>query len=144
MSSSKAIHALLPNCDSSASQWIAFHKEARKRYGRIKANTLFMALWQKRTDDGALLGDEANTRELREYMEKQGVTIEGGVLDTAQDFVGGIWDGISGFGKTMYYLFVAVLVLTIVAVGFLVFKSINDPKYAGKVAGNIRGGKKLK
>lgn len=127
----------MPTCNSPANVWIDWHKQCKKRYGKKDANRLFMALWDKRTEDGTFLSDDANTSQLRDYMKSQGVTIEGAVLSDVGDFFGDIFGFFGTIGKTYLYIMLVVVVLIIIAVMMVVFKAIKDPSYAGKVGGAV-------
>ena len=128
----------IPTCGSDDSAWIAFHKSAKKRYGKSDANILWRKVWQKRADEtGAFTSDRANTEKLREYMAGQGVTIEGSVVDNVTEGVGDVFGFFSGFGKTLGIVTLVVLAVLLIAVFIVIFKSIKDPSYAGKVGGAV-------
>jgi len=74
----------LPTTQSPAAAWIEWHRALRAAYGKATANTLFVQAWEKRGSSAA------NTTELRAYLEKAGVVIEG----TTFSFVGDSWSSL--------------------------------------------------
>lgn len=120
----------LPNTNSSGAQWIEWHVALKKAFGKKEANTLFLMAWEKRHAEGNLLtGSKANTVELRNYLEKQGITISGeGALDYASD----AWDDTENFfssafgvGKTVGII---LLVIILVPVAILLINVARNPK----------------
>ena len=129
---------LIPTCGSDDNTWINFHKEAKKRYGRKDANVLWNKVWEKRAEEtGTLTSDRANTERLREYMESQGIQVKGSYVDNVTEAVGDTFSFFGGLGKTMTVITIAVVVVLLVAVFIVIFKSIKDPSYAGKIGGAV-------
>lgn len=111
----------IPTKVSSASAWILWHKALQGRYGKKTANTLFVEAWVKRGTGSA------NTSELRKYLEKKGVKIEGNLFnywaDTADD-IGDWFGGVLGFSK---WLTIALVVILVIAIAMILFNIARKP-----------------
>ncbi len=108
---------IIPTSVDTAEQWIEWHKSLRKWFSKTETNNHWLRFWNQRA--GA--GSEADTHDLRSYMEDQGVNLttdtSGVVADTvldAVDFVGdsltwarGILIGgvIIGIGLIAFYIY---------------------------------------
>lgn len=61
----------IPNSESSAEEWIAWHKQLKKWFSKTEANGYFVKFWNQRA--GA--GSQADSHSLRTYMSSQGVEL---------------------------------------------------------------------
>jgi hypothetical protein len=120
----------IPDKNSTGAQWIQWHQALKDRYGKKQANSLFLYGWEKRRASGNILtGNIANTQTLREYLEKQGITVSGdGVLDYAADALDNFEDyfgGIFGVGKTVA---IVIALLILIPIAFLLINIARNPK----------------
>ena len=73
----------IPTASSSSENWIQWHKELKRVFGKKTANSLWVFAWAKRGGKNA----EANTSTTRVYMKGQGVNIDTTKLNEAFDNV---------------------------------------------------------
>ena len=73
----------IPTASSSSENWIQWHKELKRFFGKKTANSLWVFAWAKRGGKNA----EANTSKTRTYMKRQGVNIDTTKLNSAFDSV---------------------------------------------------------
>lgn len=73
----------IPTASSSSENWIQWHKELKRVFGKKTANSLWVFAWAKRGGKNA----EANTSKTRVYMKSQGVNIDTTKLNEAFDNV---------------------------------------------------------
>lgn len=73
----------IPTASSSSENWIQWHKELKRFFGKKTANSLWVFAWAKRGGKNA----EANTSKTRTYMKSQGVNIDTTKLNSAFDSV---------------------------------------------------------
>lgn len=73
----------IPTASSSSENWIQWHKELKRVFGKKTANSLWVFAWAKRGGKNA----EANTSKTRVYMKGQGVNIDTTKLNEAFDNV---------------------------------------------------------
>ncbi len=73
----------IPTASSSSENWIQWHKELKRVFGKKTANSLWVFAWTKRGGKNA----EANTSKTRVYMKGQGVNIDTTKLNEAFDGV---------------------------------------------------------
>lgn len=73
----------IPTASSSSENWIQWHKELKRVFGKKTANSLWIFAWTKRGGKNA----EANTSKTRVYMKSQGVNIDTTRLNEALDNV---------------------------------------------------------
>ena len=81
----------IPTTEDTAEMWVSWHKSLKKWFSKAEANEHWLRFWNQR--GGA--GSDADTMDLREYMESQGVnlttTIMGDIADGSMgvvDFIG--------------------------------------------------------
>lgn len=141
--SSKIIRQI-PDCGSDDNAWITFHKAAKSRFGKKKANQLWSLVWGKRTEETSTFSsDKANTERLRSYMKKQGVEIEASTLSTIGESVGGYFDFLFDAGKTIYYIVIAIIILIVIGLIAFVYNAIARPEKIEKLvstAAKVRTG----
>ena len=101
----------IPSQESQSEQWKLWHEALRKRFGRDRANNLWLEAWQRRGDD------EANDEDLRTYLLKQGIRLDKDWKDAAVDFGSGVVTGVGDIFGTIRrnMMILAILVLVIVA-----------------------------
>lgn len=118
---------VIPTSDDTPERWVAFHKALKKWFGKESANAWFLKFWTQRA--GA--GSSADTHDLREYMEEQGVDLS---TTWSGRFKDGTMDIVDWFGDTANILRAIVFGTLIVGVGlvaYYVIKSTNKGKSAG-------------
>lgn len=112
----------IPSRDSASEQWKLWHEALRKRFGRSRANNLWLEAWQRRGDD------EANDEELRGYLLKQGISLDKDWKDAAVDFgsdvITGVGDVFGSLRRNM--MIIAILILVIVA--GVIYAAIKNPE----------------
>lgn len=69
---SSSIEAYIPSLKTSAGGWINFHKKLDSIFSRKEANSYWIKAWKNNGGDKNAL---ANTKELRDYMEKKGLNL---------------------------------------------------------------------
>lgn len=79
----------IPTARSSDAEWINWHQNLKKMFGKKDANAIWVFAWSKRGG----VDNPANTTGLSNYMEKQGVDIERSTLDEIGE---GLYDFTSG------------------------------------------------
>lgn len=107
----------VPTLNSTDSDWIMWHKALKADFGKKQANLNFLAAWKLRNNDGLLISGKANTTELREYLESQGIRVEQGYLSYVTDLADDTMDmfaSIMGTAKTSAMIVgIVVLILLI-------------------------------
>ena len=113
----------IPTKQSSDANWIEWHKSLRQNFGRKSANQIWAYAWDKRKTIAA------NTSDLRSYMEKQGVSIDGGLglLSDAADFTSGVGDYFENVFQMSKYAGYAIGVIVIGGLGMVVYNLAKDP-----------------
>lgn len=133
--------SIIPNEQSSGQDWLNWYKILKSRYGRKNANTVFSLAWNKRGTYSA------NTKELRNFMEKNGVSIEGNnPAIIIEDFVGDVTDfATSTFstGKTVVLVGLGVAAVAVLGIVYSLVKNPENTKQIIEIA-STRGMSKLK
>lgn len=93
-----------PNQKTLAEGWYQWYLDLKDLFGKKIAKSIWVPYWNKRA--GAK--SDANTRDLREKMDKEGIKLDttwtGSIVDGADsvlDKVGGIFSFGSGLGKVL-------------------------------------------
>jgi hypothetical protein len=119
----------VPTRSSSGDDWIQWHKDLKRFFGKKDANTIWSAAWDKRESSSA------NTRELRSYMERQGIDIDtSGFLkgtDSALDFM----DFIGNIFKVSGIVGLVVVIAILSIIGVALFNVAKNPEAVGKGVG---------
>lgn len=126
----------VPNKKSNALTWITWHEAMKSSFGKKNANYLFSRAWNKRGGVSSV----ANTSDLREYLKKNGISIDkdwtASIIDTTGDFTDFFGD-IFNVGK---YAGIAFTVILVAGVGMLVYNVAKDPIKAAGAAAKLKGG----
>lgn len=85
----------IPTASSKAENWIQWHRDLKKMFGKKKANSIWLYAWAKRGG----VKSSANTSTLRDYMDKQGVDVTTTALGELTDKIGNVLDFGFGVGK---------------------------------------------
>jgi hypothetical protein len=87
----------IPTASSKSENWIQWHKDLKKIFGKKKANSIWLYAWAKRGG----IKSPANTSVLRDYMDGQGVDITTTSLGELSDSIGNVLDFGFGIGKVV-------------------------------------------
>lgn len=111
----------IPTVNSKSEAWIQWHKDLKSNFGKKTANSLWVKSW------GVRGNPSANTSDLREYLEKQGIKIDKSAYDSLVDTGSGITDF---FGDIFHFGKVGGMVLggiLIVGTGMVIYNLAKDP-----------------
>lgn len=111
----------IPTASSKSENWIQWHKDLKKIFGKKKANSLWLYAWAKRGG----VSSSANTSVLRDYMDKQGVDITTTALGELSDTIGDVLGFGFGVGKVM--VIGTLSIVSLILIGILV-KLFRNPK----------------
>ena len=113
----------VPNSKSTGSEWLEFYITCNDYFGKKVSNQIFTAAWKRYGTS------ESNTLALRQYLGKNGLKIDTGIVedivDTGAGIVNGVADGIGSvlsIGKFATYGIIAVVLLAGVGVAVSFFK----------------------
>jgi hypothetical protein len=113
--------ANMPSFDSKAQNWIQWHKDLKSNFGKKIANGLWLKAWRNRGSSGG----DINTSDLRDYMKKQGVTIDTTTWNKVSDAtVSGLSDLFQMSRTTSFVITGTVVGLAI----YIVYKVLKNPK----------------
>lgn len=120
----------MPNLKSKDIEWINWYDKLSSRYGRRDAASIFLAAWRKRGSK------EANTTDLRDRLNDDGIKISENVFQEIADKGDSISDAFGNMMKIGKYTAFAVGGILILGLGFAVY---NISKNASSlVAGGIK------
>ena len=104
----------IPSASSKSENWIQWHKDLKKIFGKKKANSIWLYAWAKRGG----IKSPANTSFLRDYMDGQGVNITTTSLGELSDSIGNVLDFGFGIGKVV--IIGSLSVVGLILIGILV------------------------
>jgi hypothetical protein len=113
----------IPTASSKAENWIQWHKDLKKVFGKKKANSIWLYAWAKRGG----VKSSANTSSLRDYMDGQGVNVTTTSLGELSDAVGNVLDFGLGIGKIVIIGGLSVVGLILISILIRLFKNSNQP-----------------
>jgi hypothetical protein len=113
----------IPTASSKAENWIQWHKDLKKVFGKKKANSIWLYAWAKRGG----VKSSANNSVLRDYMDSQGVNVTTTSLGELSDKVGNVLDFGLGIGKIVIIGGLSVVGLILVSILIRLFKNPNQP-----------------
>jgi hypothetical protein len=113
----------IPTASSKAENWIQWHKDLKKVFGKKKANSIWLYAWAKRGG----VKSSANTSVLRDYMDSQGVNVTTTSLGELSDAVGNVLDFGLGVGKIVIIGGLSVVGLILISILIRLFKNPNQP-----------------
>lgn len=118
----------IPTATSNDDQWIIWHKQLRRLFGKKQANSIWLFAWSKRGG----LDTKANTRKLSNYLEKFGIDVERSTLDSIGE---GFADAAEGFASTAkWFVIIPLGVAGIVLIAILWQLIKNPDKTIGQAA----------
>ena len=112
----------IPTATSKSENWIQWHKDLKKIFGKKKANSLWLYAWAKRGG----INSSANDSVLREYMDSQGVDITTTALGELSDTIGNVLDFGFGIGKVMIIGTLSVVGLILIGILVKLFRNPNQ------------------
>jgi hypothetical protein len=104
----------IPTASSKSENWIQWHIDLKKMFGKKKANSIWLYAWAKRGG----VKSPANTPALRDYMDKQGVDVTTTSLGELTDAIGNVLD--FGFGVGKIVLIGSLSLVGLILLGILV------------------------
>jgi hypothetical protein len=118
--------ANMPSFSSKAENWIQWHKDLKSNFGKKIANGLWLKAWRSRGSSDS----SVNSSDLRDYMKKQGVTIDTSTWNKVADATS------SGLSTLFQMSATSSLVITGTLVGltvYIIYKVLKNPDSAGKI-----------
>ena len=112
----------VPTASSKAENWIQWHVDLKKIFGKKKANSLWLYAWSKRGG----INSTANTSSLRSYMDKQGVDITTTSLSEIADVVGNVVEFGFGVGKIVIIGTMSLVGLIMLSILIKLFRNPNQ------------------
>jgi hypothetical protein len=106
----------IPVQSSQSADWVEWHKALKKRFGKLQANQLWLKAWGFRGTS------KSNTGELRSYMKDNGVTLDTNILGKAMDIKNSIFDTVADTLKVSSGLAIGIIAISVLGVGFIVYK----------------------
>lgn len=80
----------IPTASSKSEEWVQWHKDLKKIFGRKKANSIWVIAWAKRGG----INSPANTNALSSYMKGEGVDIQRTTWEEIGESISDIGSGI--------------------------------------------------
>ena len=117
----------IPTASSKSEEWIQWHKDLKKMFGKKKANSLWVFAWAKRGG----LESPANTNALSEYMERQGVDVQRTTIEEIGESISEIGSGIFTFGK---WVIIGSMLLTALILIRILYALTKNPKKTTETA----------
>jgi hypothetical protein len=112
----------IPTSSSKSENWIQWHIDLKKIFGKKKANSVWLYAWAKRGG----VKSSANNNELRNYMDKQGVDITTTALGELSDSIGNVLDFGFGIGKIVVIGSLSVAGLILIGILVKLFSNPNQ------------------
>lgn len=119
----------IPTQSSTGDDWVQWHRDLKKYFGKKTANTLWLSAWDERE------GKKANTRALRQYMERQGVDIDEGGFAKATDKFLNFTDMIGNIMRIGGITAIVVAGFILVVLGIALYNVARNPKAVGEGVG---------
>jgi hypothetical protein len=118
----------IPTGASESQDWIQWHKDLKKLFGKKKANSVWTYAWSKRGGVDA----RANDRTLSNYMEKEGV-------DITRTSLAELSEGVLDFGSDIMTTSKWIWIISVGAISLILFRilwglSKNPNQTLGQVA----------
>jgi len=113
----------IPTASSKSENWIQWHKDLKKVFGKKKANSIWLYAWAKRGG----IKSSANNSALRDYMDNQGVNVTTTSLGELSDAVGDVLDFGLGIYKIVIIGGLSVVGLILLSILIRLFKNTNQP-----------------
>lgn len=111
----------IPTSRSSPSEWIVWHKSLKQMFGKKEANKIWLYAWSKRGG----IDNDANTNELSNYLEKNGIDIERSTLDSIGEGISDFSSGVFTFGKWMILIPLGIAGVVMIFILIQLFRNPN-------------------
>lgn len=111
----------IPTSRSSPSEWIVWHKSLKQMFGKKEANKIWLYAWSKRGG----IDNDANTNELSNYLEKNGIDIERSTLDSIGEGISDFSSGVFTFGKWMLIIPLGIAGVIMIFILIQLFRNPN-------------------
>jgi hypothetical protein len=112
----------IPTASSKSENWIQWHKDLKKIFGKKKSNSIWLYAWAKRGG----IKSPANTSGLRDYMDGQGVDITTTSLGELSDSIGNVLDFGFGIGKVVIIGTMSIVGLILIGILVKLFRNPNQ------------------
>jgi len=112
----------IPTASSKSENWIQWHKDLKKIFGKKKAISLWIYAWSKRGG----INSSANTSALRDYMDKQDVDITTTSINKLTDSIGNVLDFQFGVAKVIVIGGLSIVGLILIGNLVRLFKNPNQ------------------
>lgn len=126
----------IPTGESEATEWIQWHIQLKKRFGKKKANLIWTKAWRLRAGKGS----SASTVDLRKYMGKQGVDLDTTTLEGISDTVSGIGDFFGDILTVGMWTGIVIGGVLLIGIGVAVYQIVRNPQKSAQTVATIRGG----
>lgn len=112
----------IPTASSNSENWIQWHKDLKRIFGKKKANSIWLYAWAKRGGTNS----SANTSDLRKYMDGQGVDITTTSLGELSDKIGNVLGFGFGVGKVIVIGSLSIVGLIFIGILVKLFRNKNQ------------------
>lgn len=112
----------IPTASSNSENWIQWHKDLKRIFGKKKANSIWLYAWAKRGG----INSSANTSGLRKYMDGQGVDVTTTSLGELSDKIGNVLDFGFGVGKVIVIGSLSIVGLIFIGILVKLFRNKNQ------------------
>lgn len=119
----------IPGVNSSAAQWITWHKALKTCVGKKNANQLFVMQYDK--------VDYDSTVELRGYMKSQGVDLDRDIVDRGVDAGAGVYSWVGGVFEFGSGVSMIIVLMVLGALGMLLFNIGRNPDTAVRIGSAV-------
>jgi len=120
----------VPKNNSSENVWITWYDALKSKFGRKKANSLFIANWDSQNGGGS----DANTTTLRQHLQKKGrLDIKGGFAGEIKDKVFDVGNFLGDSITVGKYLGIGLGVVVLGGLGLFVYNLAKDPDKAVRI-----------
>jgi hypothetical protein len=126
----------IPSKSSGTAVWKEFHIQLKDNYGKKIANAVFVKAWEMRGG----IDSPANSSELRQYLEKNGISIDKNGLATIIDSVTGIVDYFGDFMVAGKWITIGLTAVIALGIGVLVINIASKPIESANAAMRLRSG----
>ena len=122
----------IPNKSSSAAQWVEWYKVLKSNFGKKQARVTWLKAWR-------LQGNTWSQRstDLIQFMGKQGVNVETNIIQDVAVGYDKTFDTIGDFLQVGKYTVFAVLGITVVGLGMVVYNVAKNPIKSAKAIGDV-------
>lgn len=115
---------VIPTSNSTAQEWIQWHKALDSYLGLKKANYLFTIAWSKRGGTSV----RGNTSELRNYLKDKGLSIETNGIQDLTDFTENIGDKLGTMFTIGKWATISIFAVAIGGAALLIYSVAKKPE----------------